>query len=350
MSRTSDGDEDSLIREGLVAWTRGDLDALERVLDPAVTLRAARPGPWDCDNREQVMTLLHQRAGQRQGQPSPEVQVHRLDGSTFRVSGLGGGDAVATLVKVRGGKVISLQQVSTDPAEPNADAAVAAIRSGDVAALTEVLTGAPDLARRPVPGHQGRTLLHIATDWPGYLPSGPEVVRVLIGHGADPNHRGGNGKDGETPLHWVASSDDVDVARALLDGGADAEAPDGSIGTPLDNAIGYGCWHVAELLATTGARVDKLWHAAALGRLDRLEALLASSPEKDQISQAFWHACAAYQRRAAQRLLDAGADLNWTPDYAEGSPLDAASDQSTRQQNVIQWLQERGASSAKPAG
>jgi len=51
---------------------------------------------------------------------------------------------------------------------------------------------------------------------------------VLIEHGADPNHRGGDRRAGETPLHWAASSDDSDVAAALLDGGADIEAPDGS--------------------------------------------------------------------------------------------------------------------------
>ncbi len=349
MSHPRGVDEHALIRGGLLAWTRGDLDALERVLDPAVTLRAVQPGPWDCANRDQVMSLLRQRAAERQGEPSDQVEVHRLDESTFRVSGLGGGDAVATLVKIAGGKVISLQQVSTDQVDPKANAAVVAIRSGNVAELDQVLTEAPDLAGEPVPGHQGRTLLHVATDWPGYLPNGPEVVRVLIGHGADPNHRVGNGKQGETPLHWAASSDDVDVARALLDGGADAEAPDGSIGTPLDNAIGYGCWHVAELLASRGARIDKLWHAAALGRLDRLETLLASHPEQDEISQAFWHACAASQRRAAQRLLDADADLTWTPDYADGTPLDAASEKSTRQQNVIDWLAAHGAVSTNAA-
>ena len=80
------------------------------------------------------------------------------------------------------------------------------------AALAGVLAARPDLAHVPVPGYRGRTLLHIATDWPGYLPHGPDVVRVLIERGADPNHRGGNGEDGETPLHWAASSDDVDVA------------------------------------------------------------------------------------------------------------------------------------------
>ncbi len=234
-------------------------------------------------------------------------------------------------------------------ADPNAEAAVTAVRSGDVDALAQVLTEAPDLAHAPVPGYRGRTLLHIATDWPGYLPNGPQVVRVLIAHGADPNHRFGDGKGGETPLHWAASSDDADVAQALLDGGADAEAPDGSIGTPLDNAIGYGCWHVAELLATSGVRIDKLWHAAALGRLDRIQTLLQSGPDQGQISQAFWHACAASQRRAAERLLEAGADLNWTPDYAEGTPLDAAGGRSTRQENVTEWLLAQGAISANAA-
>jgi ankyrin repeat protein len=230
-------------------------------------------------------------------------------------------------------------------ADPRVEAAVAGIRSGDVDALAQVLTEAPQLARGPVPGYQGRTLLHIATDWPGYLPDGPHVVRLLIERGADPNHRSGDGSGGETPLHWAASSDDADVAQALLEGGADAEAPDGSIGTPLDNAIGYGCWHVAELLAASGARVDKLWHAAALGRLDRIETLLKSGADESGVSQAFWHACAASQRRAADRLLAAGADLNWTPDYAEVTPLDVARGRSTRQENVVEWLLAQGATS-----
>ena len=147
-------------------------------------------------------------------------------------------------------------------------------------------------------------------------------------------------------MHYAASSDDADVAEALIDGGADIETPDGSIGTPLDNAVGYGCWHVARLLVTRGARVDKAWHAAALGMLGRLEALLGSDPPAQDVSQAFWHACTGGQRRAAEYLLSRGADLNWEPDYAHGTPLDAASGPGTRQENVISWLRELGARSA----
>jgi hypothetical protein len=28
--------------------------------------------------------------------------------------------------------------------------------------------------------------LHLVTDWPGYFPSGPQIVRLLIDAGADP--------------------------------------------------------------------------------------------------------------------------------------------------------------------
>ena len=147
-------------------------------------------------------------------------------------------------------------------------------------------------------------------------------------------------------MHYAASSDDADVAEALIDGGADIEVPDGSIGTPLDNAVGYGCWNVARLLVACGARVDKAWQAAALGMLSRLDTILGSDPPADNVSQAFWHACTAGQRRAAEYLLSRGADLNWEPDYAHGTPLDAATGPGTRQENVITWLRGLGARSA----
>jgi hypothetical protein len=83
--------------------------------------------------------------------------------------------------------------------------------------------------------------------------------------------------------------------------------------------------------------------------LERMEQLLPSErPEAaGQVSQAFWHACAGGQRRAAEYLLARGADLNWIPEYAEGTALDAAASLGTRQENVVGWLRERGATSAK---
>lgn len=224
---------------------------------------------------------------------------------------------------------------------------VVAIRAGDIDGLGRLVAEAPELATAPLGGRfKTRTALHVVADWPGYWPNGPEVVRVLLAAGADPDFRDAAPRS-ETPLHWAASSDDVDVAAALIDGGADVEAPNGSIGSPLDNAIGYGCWHVARLLVARGARVDKLWHAAALGSLGRVDELLGDGPSADDVSQAFWHACAAGQRRAAQRLLAADADLDWEPDYASGTPLDAATGRSTRRDNVIGWLKDLGARSTE---
>ncbi|HET6794806.1 MAG TPA: ankyrin repeat domain-containing protein [Acidimicrobiales bacterium] len=225
---------------------------------------------------------------------------------------------------------------------------MAAIQNGDLDTLAALLEADPGLAASRLAGRGGgRTPLHVVADWPGYFPNGPRAASMLIDAGAVVDDRGASHPEGETPLHWTASNDDVDVAVVLIDAGADIEAPAGSIGTPLSNAVGYACWHVARLLVTRGARVDLPWHAAALGMLDRLEELLAAGPtEPATISQAFWHACSGGQRRAAQLLLDLGADLNWEPDYAPGTtPLDAARGRGTRRSNVIGWLEGLGARS-----
>jgi hypothetical protein len=237
--------------------------------------------------------------------------------------------------------------------DPIAGELIAAIHSGDLDAVLGLLGARSELASVRMIGRRGveggwRTPLHAAADWPGYFPEAPAAVAILLDKGADPNDDTGGGRP-ETPLHWAASTDDVDVALALIDGGANLETAGGSIGTPLDNAIGYGCWHVARLLVDRGATVTKAWHAAALGMLDRLVELLGDGPQPDTVAQAFWHACSGAQRRAAEYLLGRGADLNWVPDYAEGTPLDAATGDGSRRENVIGWLRDLGARSTRPA-
>jgi uncharacterized protein len=177
--------------------------------------------------------------------------------------------------------------------DPVAGALIAAIHRGDLDALRALVAARPELASARLVGRHGldggwRTPLHATADWPGYFPDAPAAVGILLGAGADPNDDTGGDRP-ETPLHWAASNDDLEVAIALIDGGANVEIPGGSIGTPLDNAIGYGCWHVARLLVERGATVAKPWHAAALGMLDRLHELLGDDPDTEVMSQAFWH-------------------------------------------------------------
>jgi hypothetical protein len=234
--------------------------------------------------------------------------------------------------------------------DPVAAELTLAIHGGDLGLLRRLVTERPELATVRMIGRKGleggwRTPLHAAADSPGYFPAAPAAVALLLQAGANPNDDCGGDRP-ETPLHWAASSDDVEVEVALIDGGADLETPGGSIGSPLDNAIGYGCWHVARLLAERGARVDALWQAAALGMVPRLAELVAAAPDHEEISKAFWHACSGGQRRAAEYLLSRRAGLNWVPDYAEGTPLDAASGLGTRRENVITWLRDLGARSS----
>ena len=238
--------------------------------------------------------------------------------------------------------------------EPPGVEVIEAVRHGDAGSLRRLLAANPGLAREYIqsPDGSARTLLHVVTDWPGFFPNGPLITRTLIQAGADPDARTADGGFAEAPLHRTASSDDADVAAALVDGGADLELPDGSIGTPLDNAIGYGCWHVARLLVSRGARVDKLWHAAALGNHDRLLDLLASSPASQQalsqqalsqqalsqeaLTEAFFQACGGGSRRAAELSLSRGAKVN-VPGQ-RGSPLDAAGGPAAELEQLLEWL------------
>lgn len=244
------------------------------------------------------------------------------------------------------------ERLRLDQTEPVAQAVVDAIHSGDEDALRGLLDKRPGLAGARFCSAEGgsRTALHVAADWPGFFPKGPAIVAQLIAAGADPNAPVEGSWHAETALHWAASSDDVEVARALIHGGADIEAPGASIagGTPLDDAVGYGCWRVARLLVERGARVDKLWQAAALGMTSRVEELLSSAPPTRQdLTDAFWQACHGGHRRMAERLLSLGADLNGTPSWGETTPLDVADSVDTGRQALVDWLHEQGARSSK---
>lgn len=244
--------------------------------------------------------------------------------------------------------------MNLDPQHPLAIQLKATIQAGELDELRRLLDQHPELANARITGRrrgEWRTPLHLVTDWPGYFPNGPAAVRVLIEAGADANAGCAVGPS-ETPLHWAASSDDVEVAAALIDAGADLEAPGASIagGGPLDDAVGYGCWHVARLLVERGARVDSLWQAAALGITERVTEFLTagSPPTQEQIDEALYQACHGGQLRMAELLLAHGAEINATTPYSDRStPVDIAGTLDTRRTQLVTWLRERGARSGR---
>jgi hypothetical protein len=240
--------------------------------------------------------------------------------------------------------------MTIDTEDPLAVAAVEAVHSGDLPTLRRLLSEHPDLATARLgdddPDGMSRTLLHVATDWPGHFPNGAATVALLVEAGADVNARF-HGPHAETPMHWAASSDDVEVLDALLDAGADIEATGGVIagGTPLTDARAFGQWRAAHRLVERGAQTT-LQDVATLGLMDRLEEYFTAEtpPGPDEIDQAFWGACHGGQRGSAEYLLDRGADVNWIPPWEQLTPLDAA--QRSDAAELVEWLRTRGAKSA----
>lgn len=232
--------------------------------------------------------------------------------------------------------------------DPTAVALVTAIQTGDLDTLRQILADEPALSQVRIGStDDSRSLLHIATDWPGHFPNVAETIRVLADAGADLNAAYEGPRHEETPLHWAASCDDVAAIDALLDNGADIEAP-GSIfynGTAIADATIFSQWKAARRLVERGAKTN-LTESATLGLLDRVEKFVSDDPENiNEISHAFWMACHGGQTETAKYLLDKGADKNWIPHWENFTPLDAAV--RNKMMDTVQWLISIGASHAQ---
>lgn len=234
--------------------------------------------------------------------------------------------------------------------EPVAIALVEAIHNGNHPGLRRLLDQHSGIATVRIgdgnPGGMTRSLLHIATDWPGHFPGCADTIRLLVAAGADINARF-TGSHTETPLHWAASSDDVEALDALLDAGADIEAPGAVIagGTPLTDAVAFAQWQTARQLVARGARVP-FREAAALGMLVQVEEYFSTtSLIRDEVDVAFWYACHGGQLKTARYLLDRGANLNWLPTWEKRTPLDAA--QRNNFATLVEWLGQNGGISAE---
>ena len=230
--------------------------------------------------------------------------------------------------------------------EPLAVELTAIVKAGDIEGLRELLASNPGVAACVVEDAKGggRTPLHLFADWPGHNPNAAAIVEMLAADGADLDAPAVSMWHKETPLHWAASNDDVALADALLDAGADIEHEGSSIdgGPPLSGAVGYGHWEVARRLVERGAQT-RLWHDAALGMLPAITRRFESdpTPQGDVLAGALWNACHGGQLAVAQYLAGRGANLNWATPWSGQTPLDIA--EQTGRSDVAAWLLEKGA-------
>lgn len=220
-----------------------------------------------------------------------------------------------------------------------------AIHTGKVGELKNLLAANPALATATIVDAKGigRTLLHLVADWPGHFPNGAQTVAVLIAAGADPNAAiTGANYHAETAMHGAASSNDVQVLDALLDGGGNIEAP-GAVftgGSPMSDAVIFANWDAARRLLDRGAKTT-LSQSAALGLLDRVKTFFeAARPSAEEITGSFWHACRGGRRETAEFLLNRGGELNWIG-WDNLTPLQAAYKSGNAE--LIAWLHNKGA-------
>jgi ankyrin repeat protein len=140
-----------------------------------------------------------------------------------------------------------------------------AVEAGDRARLAELLDRYPELIQAR--GTNGNDLLGMAAS----CRPGRALVPLLLERGADPNR----GNDyGWTALHQAAYGNDRELARLLLDAGADTGlSARGDGGTPLVVALFWGHREVVDLL---GLEPRNLRVAAGLGRVDLIRELVGT--------------------------------------------------------------------------
>jgi ankyrin repeat protein len=133
-------------------------------------------------------------------------------------------------------------------AGPPLDIFEAAALPGAAARGAELLAADPGLAGAW--SGDGFTPLHLASFF-----GSEEMARILLDGGADPNAVARNPMAVQ-PLHSAAASRAVGIIRMLLDRGADANARQRGGWTPLHAAAMFGDCLLVELLLKHGATAD----------------------------------------------------------------------------------------------
>ncbi|KAH8834258.1 ankyrin repeat-containing domain protein [Flagelloscypha sp. PMI_526] len=179
--------------------------------------------------------------------------------------------------------------------------------------------------------------------------AGQPVIKLLVSRGADVNAL--NESIG-TPLQSAAAAGDLEVVQSLIRAGADVNLEGGYYDTPLNAAASEGKLQVIEFLLLKGADVNlvggnygtPLLAAASLGRLDAVELLVLNGADTNIVAGEYGTAlqAAAYigSLPVVKFLVGNGADLD-VRGGKYGTALTAAA--SEGEMKVVEFLVKEGA-------
>lgn len=208
----------------------------------------------------------------------------------------------------------------------NFESAADAVVAGDITVLTQLLREDPKLIRARSTRSHRSTLLHYVgangvEDFRQKTPTNAvEVARILLNAGAEVDADNGDYGGRGTALGLVATSVhparmglQIALLETLLDAGA---SPDGLPGgwNPVIAALHNGRGFAAEFLAARGARLD-LEGAAGVGRLDAVESFfdtnghLKPPATQVQMEDGFLWACEYGHIGVVEFLLQNGLDV-----------------------------------------
>jgi ankyrin repeat protein/catechol 2,3-dioxygenase-like lactoylglutathione lyase family enzyme len=223
-----------------------------------------------------------------------------------------------------------------------------ACAKGETAVVTQLLEGDPELARlRQTDGPwPNSTALHLAA-LAGHL----DVAKLLLDGGADPNAR--EAGDNASPLHLATIHGHLAVMRALLDAGSDVH---GSGDVHETEVIGWAtsllppdaiCLKCVDLLLASGAQ-HHIFSAIALGDMKVIRELVAGNRASldrrmspfEQRQSPLHFALSRKQYDIATLLVELGADLH-AEDINGNTPLAMAI--LSGDQEAIRLLKKAGA-------
>jgi hypothetical protein len=208
-----------------------------------------------------------------------------------------------------------------DPRVQRFEDAADAIIAGDVATLLRLLDTHPDLVHeRSTRAHEAPLLHYVSANGvEDYRQRSPknavEVARLLLDAGAEVDATSEAYGGGCTTLGLVSTSTpprragvQIPLIDLLLDRGAaiDGVRPGRS---SVKDALANGCHEAARALADRGARVPDVVAAAGIGRLD-LMAQLADGGSERELANALTAAAGRYGNHdVVKYLLDRGVDI-----------------------------------------